>query len=232
MRLARRFARLPTTGKFLIILTAVLLPIGIALTILGEVGIRQANEALEGRSDDQARAAAGAIEGLIARNALALRIAAAGALRSPSADPCDAAAQALATAPAINRRFALRSGDGALICTYGGYSQKEPAPLTAPGDIRSWVDADSNEIVIRVGVIGGMATASLPRHELRTAALAIASAVRSISLRDGHAEMSIVDGDQTPMGHLAFTDWPIGDGALVARIGVPRQRISPIAKKV
>jgi two-component sensor histidine kinase len=73
-----------------------------------------------------------------------------------------------------------------------------------------------------------MATASLPRHELRTAALAIASAVRSISLRDGHAEMSIVDGDQTPMGRLAFTDWPIGDGALVARIGVPRQRISPV----
>jgi len=71
MTLAHRFARLPTTAKFLLILTAVLLPIGIALTWLGEIGIRQANVALEGRTEDQARTSAGAIEGLIARNALA-----------------------------------------------------------------------------------------------------------------------------------------------------------------
>ena len=48
MTLAERFARLPTAAKLLLILSAVLLPIGLALTWIGENGIRQANEALEG----------------------------------------------------------------------------------------------------------------------------------------------------------------------------------------
>jgi len=38
-----RFSRLPTAGKLLLILTAVMLPIGIALIWLGESGIRQGN---------------------------------------------------------------------------------------------------------------------------------------------------------------------------------------------
>jgi acetylornithine deacetylase/succinyl-diaminopimelate desuccinylase-like protein len=58
MTVAERFARLPTAGKLLLILTAVLLPIGAALAWLGEIGIRQANSALLQRSDDQARLAA------------------------------------------------------------------------------------------------------------------------------------------------------------------------------
>jgi two-component system, sensor histidine kinase PdtaS len=228
MTLAQRFAHLPTTGKFLIILTAVLLPIGIALTLLGELGIRQANAALLGRSNDQARVAADAIEGLIARNALALRVAAAGALRSPGANPCDDTAQALATAPAITRRFSLRSTTGELICTYGDFAPKDPNPLAAPGDIRASVDPDANEVAIRVGVVGGMVTASVPRQELRNAALAGSSGARSISLRDRRAEMSIVDDNQSSDRNLTFTDWPISNGALVARIGVFYERITPI----
>src|SRR4051812_41556990 len=98
---ARRFAALPTAAKLLVILTAALLPIGIALTFLGESGIREANAALRGRSEDQARAAAAAIESLIARNALALRIASAAAIRTDGPDPCGATLQALSTAPAI-----------------------------------------------------------------------------------------------------------------------------------
>ena len=43
MTAAERFGRLPTAAKLLLILTAVLLPIGIALVWLGETGIRQAN---------------------------------------------------------------------------------------------------------------------------------------------------------------------------------------------
>jgi hypothetical protein len=83
--LRERFARLSTAAKLLLILTAAILPIGIALTWIGEAGIRQANNALEGRAQDQARAAAQGIESLIARNALALRVAANGALAAGSA---------------------------------------------------------------------------------------------------------------------------------------------------
>src|SRR5437764_497627 len=57
MSLADRFARLSTAAKLLLILTAAILPIGIALTWIGESGIQQANTALKGRADDQARAA-------------------------------------------------------------------------------------------------------------------------------------------------------------------------------
>ena len=49
MTIAERFARLPTAAKLLLILTAVLLPIGLALAWIGENGIRQAKVALEGR---------------------------------------------------------------------------------------------------------------------------------------------------------------------------------------
>ena len=227
MTLAQRFARLPTTAKFLLILTAALLPIGIALTLLGELGIRQANSALEGRSEDQARSAAGAIESLIARNALALRVAAAGALRSQVADPCDAAAQSLATAPAITRRFTLRSVNGDLICTYGGFTPRDANPLVAPGDIRAWIDPNSSEVDIRIGVMGGMATASIPRADLRSAAIAATSDISSLSLRDSNAQLSVVD-DQTAGDDLSFSEWPIGNESLIARIGTRHERIAPI----
>ena len=85
MTMGERFARLPTAVKLLLILTAVLLPIGIALAWIGETGIRQASAALDGRSKDQSRAAARAIESLIARNSLALRIAAAARRVEPGA---------------------------------------------------------------------------------------------------------------------------------------------------
>src|SRR5439155_17475693 len=105
MSFADRFAKLSTGAKLLLILTVAILPIGIALIWIGETGIRQANIALQGRTEDQEHAAVRSIESLIARNALALRIAAAGAMVNSRSDPCAEALQALATAPAITRRF-------------------------------------------------------------------------------------------------------------------------------
>src|SRR5436190_10901820 len=98
MTLADRFARLPTAAKLLLILTVAILPIGIALTSIGERGIQEANTALNGHAEDQARAAARSVESLIARNALALRVAANGAFAS-GGDPCDHTRRALAIAP-------------------------------------------------------------------------------------------------------------------------------------
>ena len=167
MTIAERFAQLPTAAKLLLILTAVLLPIGIALAWIGNGGIRQATAVLEERNHVQARAAAQSIESLIARNALALRTAAAGALRQPGGDPCAKAAEALETAPAISQRFSLRSPLGELLCTYGGFVPKDASPSVPPGDIHVWLDASAREVDIRIGVVGGMITASLPIHELR-----------------------------------------------------------------
>ncbi|HEX6660548.1 MAG TPA: sensor histidine kinase [Sphingomicrobium sp.] len=221
---ARRFASLPTAAKLLLILTAALLPIGIALTWLGESGIRQANDALQGRSEDQAKATASAIESLIARNALALRIAAAGAIHD--SDPCISTSQSLATAPAISNRFSLRDVDGKLLCTSGGFEPKDSAPLVAPGDIQIWVDPDLTDIDLRVGVVGGFATASLTTAEVRAAALTVGSDIRSLTLSDRRNAVPIIESgaiDPDPLNYLSLS---IANGALTARIGFPVSRLT------
>ena len=104
MGITQRYARLPTAAKLLVILTAVLLPIGIGLAVIGESGIHDANRVLDSRNQDQSRAASQAIESLIARNALALRIAANGALAAgPGGSACDRARSSLAIAPGVTQ---------------------------------------------------------------------------------------------------------------------------------
>jgi two-component sensor histidine kinase len=229
---ARRFAALPTAAKLLLILTAALLPIGFALTWLGESGIREANQALRGRSEDQARAATSSVESLIARNALALRIAAAGAIRNPGSDPCATATKALETAPAISNRFSLRDSDGKLICTAGGFQPKDSAPLVAANNIRAWVDPDATEVDIHVGVVGGMATASITKSEIRAAALAPGHDIRSLDIHDGRTELKVIDGVPESNAGSTYMSWPIANGALSARVGVPVTRITTVDRVV
>ncbi len=227
---ARRFASLPTAAKLLLILTAALLPIGIALTWLGESGIQEANDALRGRSEDQAKATASAIESLIARNALALRIAAAGAIHD--SDPCASTSQSLATAPAISSRFALRDVDGKLLCTAGGFEPKDPTPLVAPGDIRTWVDPNSTDVNIRVGVVGGFATASITKEQIRAAAQTVGSGVRSVSLSDGRNSVAAIEPAPGDPNSLNYVNLPLANGALTARVGFPMSRLTTLDRVV
>lgn len=225
MTVAERFQRLPTAAKLLLILTAVLLPIGIALAWIGNTGIRQANVALEGRNQDQSRAASQAIESLIARNALALRVAAAGVLRDPNGDLCAETGAALATAPAITRQFSLRGADGNLLCTYGGFVPKIPNPLIAPGDIRIWLDPAARQIDIRVGVVGGMVTASLPISELRNAVADSSLPIQFLEIRDSENALTMI-GAESEAHELSVSDWPIGNSNLLVRVGLAHRRIT------
>jgi two-component sensor histidine kinase len=232
MSAAERFERLPTAAKLFLILTAAILPIGLALVFIGQAGIREANAALDGRSHDRARAAASEVESLVARNALALRVAAAGEFRDHDLDMCGETAQALATAPAITRQFALRSMDGSLICTFGGFEPKDVTPpLVAAGDIRVWLDASGRLVDIRVGVVGGMVTASIPVAEVRNAALGAANDIQFLALRDQDQSSTIV-GDPQAAVDLSLTDWPVGNGSLIVRIGVARQKITNVDRLV
>ncbi|WP_344700033.1 sensor histidine kinase [Sphingomonas limnosediminicola] len=225
MTLMERFARLPTAAKLLLILTAAILPIGIGLTILGESGIRQANEALRGHEQEQARAAVQSIESLIARNALALRVAANGAISSGGADSCDRARKSLAIAPAIAQSFELEAADGTPLCATGRVGDTGQLPIIAPGDIRVRIAPGADSIAIRAGVVGGMVTAALPMSEIRTAAGDAGRTIKLLILRDGDGELRVLappDGDP----RLAISEWPIGDGGLIARIGTKPQRVS------
>ena len=150
---------LPTAAKLLLILTAVLLPIGIALTWLGESGIRAGQWSAEGPHARSSRAAAEAIESLIARNALALRVAANEAWpsapamlaigwreRSPSRRrwPKISRSRIATASPCVRRATSATQG---------------VLPLVAPGDIQVRIAPAPDAVAIRAGVVGGMATA-------------------------------------------------------------------------
>jgi two-component sensor histidine kinase len=225
MTLAERYSRLPTGAKLLLILTAVLVPIGVALAWLGESGIRQANAALEGRNEDQARLAARSIESLIARNALAMRIAANGRIDDARGDSCDRARKSLAIAPAVAQNFELETADGKPVCSVGQTANTGELPIIAPGDIRVRVGPDLRSIAIRAGVMGGMATTSIPVDDLRVAVEGTGSTVRSVVLHDGTRELPVVEA-QRPDERVKVTDWPIGNGNFYVRVATKREQIT------
>src|SRR4026209_932552 len=127
MTFSERFERLPTAAKLFLILSLVMLPIGLALTRLGSSGINQAKQAIRGRADDQGRLTAKEIDSLVARNALALRVAANGARAVGKENACDRTQRSLSIAPAVAQNFALNATDGTPICEVGTFV--EPASL-------------------------------------------------------------------------------------------------------
>jgi two-component sensor histidine kinase len=226
MSATERFARLPTAAKLLLILTAAILPIGIALTFISQSGIQQANSALEGRGQDQARAAAGAIESLIARNALALRVAANGALAGGTRSACDRARRSLAIAPAVAQDFEFETTEGQPLCTVGEVAEIGTLPLVAPGDIRVRVTPDGNAIAIRAGVIGGMATERVSARELHAAVTGVGGDFRLVVLHDGARELPLITPNGTPTKRMATSEWTIGNGSLSVRIGILQKRVT------
>ena len=226
MTAAERFARLPTAAKLLLILTFALLPAGIALSLVGDQGIRAANAALEARIHDQARESARAIESLVARNALALRVAANGALADRPGDPCARVRRSLAIAPAVAQSFELEATEGRPLCSIGEVSDTGGLPLVAPGDIRVRIAPNGGGLAVRAGVVGGMATAVIPTEELRSAVAAVGSGVSSVVLLDGPRQLPITGATEVGRPGMAYTEWPIGQGAVTARVGAPMNRIT------
>jgi len=216
----RKFSALPTTVKLLLILSAVLLPIGVSLVWVANQSIRDANEVLRGQAEEQARLAARGVESLIARNALALRIAANGRV-SGNAESCGAIQQSLTVTPAVAQRFELETVDGARLCEVGQVPETARMPLVAPGDVALRISPDQDALVFRLGVSGGMATGALSREELRRAALDAAPGIDVIVLREGASELPIIvpaasTGDDR---HMSNTRWPIAGNRIEAAIG-------------
>jgi two-component sensor histidine kinase len=217
---AERFAALPTAAKLFLILGAALLPIGLGLVYLAHEGIEQANKALRLRSDEQARAAAGAIESIIARNALALRIAGNGAFSSSGGDPCVRARRSLSISPGVAQTFELSAADGRKLCAVGDLDLAGEFPAIAPGDIRLRVVSGQDSIAVRVGLVGGMATGAIKAGELRGAVRALQPAVERLSIRDGDDELILIDRDraQSDETRQSLTNWPIGRNDLVVQV--------------
>jgi two-component sensor histidine kinase len=144
---------------------------------------------------------------------------------------CDRARRSLAIAPAVAQSFELETGDGSPICAAGEVGDTGTLPHVAPGDIQVRIAPDSLGIAVRVGVINGMATAVIGMDELKNAVSESGESVLVLHLQDESRELRVVS-DAPPGAKLRLTSWPIGSGNIVARIGVPRQQITPLDRLI
>lgn len=223
MSASARFERLPTAAKLFLILSLVMLPIGLVLTWLGANGIESAKQAQQARASDQARLTARAIESLLARNALALRIAATGAMSNGPEAVCERARRSLSIAPAVAQRFQIHSPEGILICSVGDAADTTHLPLVAPGDVNVQIDQAIRGLLIRMGVAGGMATAIIPLDEIRAASRESGNSFATLTLRDA-LKRSLPVIERADDAHLQHSEWPVGRDQLTVRIGmVPAQ---------
>ena len=217
---ARRFAALPTTVKLFLILTAALLPIGIGLVWAASQGIRDADNVLRAQAEEQARLATRGVESLIARNALALRIATNGRITNDET-ACSAVRQSLTVTPAVGQQFELETVEGQRICEVGTVPETRSLPLVAPGAIALRVLPNEEELTFRVGVSGGMATGALSIDELRQAAREAAPRVETLVIRQGPNELPIVTRSAVETGERRFSmsRWPVANGQIEMVVG-------------
>ncbi len=186
------FDRLGTPAKLLLWLSLVLLPIGAALTWSAIRNLESANASITGAAEQRARLSVRAIEGLIARNALALRVAANAAVRDGGTDACAEAARTLAIAPGVARQFEIEDAQGRPLCAVGDFSDLVQPPRTLPGIIGLWIAEDERSVLLRTGVEGGSATARLTAEELGAALGSEGGGFSAASLDDGRKRLLLI----------------------------------------
>lgn len=228
------FERWPTGVILLLLLTAALLPLGLVLAWAANEGVRDTDTANAARADQQGLAAARAIESLIARNALALRIAGNGALGRGAANPCEIVTRTLAVSPAVGRQFRMRDETGRALCEVGNFVPERPDMLVAPGDIRIWVSPRQQLVHFRAGLSNGSITGILTNLDLREAALATTDGLRELSIRGGQDSMSVIElpAEPGPDEILFERSYPISNGQLSVHSVTAVQRTPFIDKFV
>lgn len=212
--------RWPTGVVLLLLLTAALLPLGLVLAWVAQQSVWETRRANLSRAETQGLAASQAIESLLARNVLALRIAANAAFASDPSDPCPAAARSLAVAPAVGQRFRLRDESGNIICTVGAFQSEREDLLVAPGDVRTWM-SPRGLIHYRLGVIGGMATGVLTVGELQKAADEPTGDIYRLAISDDSNEIAVVDRPLASNLRSVEKSHPISNGQLRVKVVTP-----------
>lgn len=220
------FDRLPTPAKILLIISLALLPIGLASAWSATRGLESARGAIDARAREQALAAGEAIQNLLARNTLAMRVSANAALADGTAGACEEVRQILGVAPSVGRDFALFDDAGNQVCAEGDMGPPPPATRLAPGDVSIAISPDRKALAVRSGVINGSETTRVSTDELAKALSDQGASVRSASL--------LVDGEELPIvtaprraGDLTV-DLPLASGTMNGRFVIDRPQISTL----
>lgn len=218
--LFRRFDHWATGTKVILLLSIALLPLGMVLAWTARNAFLSSEEAVADLARRQGLSAATEINALIARNALALRVAANGATRD-SGDPCRAMSLSLALTPAVGQEFRLRDERGQIICAEGDIGDIGDSRLVAPGAIDIWVAPTQPAMFYRVGVIGGMATGRLMASELASAVREREPMVREIVLRDLRGgRLSVIENEESRSERSFRSEFPIADGRMTAQLHI------------
>ena len=220
---SNRFSRLPTPAKILLIISLALLPIGLASAWSAKRGFDIANSSSEGRARDQAKVAVEAMSALLARNTLAVRIAANAALSDGTQGACEEAQRILAIAPAVAREFTLADANGVAACTVGNMTPTREVRV-APGDIRMWIASTHDAIFVRAGVMGGSGTVRIPVGELRRAMQDREVAVAGASLVSGDDRLVVIP-NQRRRGQVQLA-LPLAAGGVAAEMVIDRQQVT------
>jgi two-component sensor histidine kinase len=209
-----------TGTKLLVLLTLALFPLGLALAWTARTGLAESRRAVLEVSYEDGLIAARASESLIARNALALRIAANGAIRSSPDNPCTVAAQTLALTPAVAARFSIRGPDAVLRCTQGEFRPSNNDTIVAPGALILWIAPEANSVRYRVGINGGMATGELTAEEFARAIRDFSPGIGEFSVSDGRSTLDVIRAGQET-GQTRLSRYPIAGGQLTATVRAP-----------
>lgn len=236
-RLKQWFRQLPTAGRLLLFLTAAVLPLGLVLVAAATDGINRANEASDGRAGDRGRLAVRAVDSLLARHMLAMRIAANGALDG-AGDPCARVRRALSGAPSAPTSYVLSDTVGTQLCRQGDSGDGGRANLlVAPGQTRVWLQPERGRVFYKVGVLGGSATGSISREQVRAALNNVRASVSSLRLSGAGGDL-LVDNVGVPAGRIgagstiAEFQQSLANGQLLVRAAVPAEHIASVDRLI
>ena len=221
------FNRLGTAAKLLLVLSLIMLPIGGLLVWSALQNLETAGDRIASAAEQRARLSARTLDALIARDALALRVAATGALRAPER-ACEDAAHTLAIAPGIARQFEIEDPDGKPLCAVGDFSDIANPPRTADGETRLWIAEDGGSLLLRTAVAGGSVTTRLSRADLARALESEGAPFSSALLTDGRRRINLIEPGAVETGEQSFYALPIarGSGPLDIRITSRAQSVS------
>ncbi|WP_343343640.1 histidine kinase dimerization/phosphoacceptor domain -containing protein [Sphingomicrobium sp. XHP0239] len=189
-----------TPFKLFLALTLTLLPIGAIIIWATIAELNDRRDALRGQTQAEMLVAARAIEGLIGRNVLALRIAAYGAIATDGQNPCDEARAALSVAPAVARDFRISTADNNQLCGDLVPSGVRPGQPVGPGEVSLWINREEDGLYLSIGIPEAIATGRISRAELIEAIDAEAEMVDLFLLRDGTRTLSLLSEDNVGEG--------------------------------